>query len=82
MHEAEDLFIESKQYIPDALAAYALMWRYGETKEGFMDLKESNKLLQAALKRGSERAAMQLARFRIFGIFCKAEPEAVAKEIE
>lgn len=82
MHEAEELFIESKQYIPDALAAYALMWRYGETKEAFMDLKESNKLLQAALKRGSERAAMQLARFRIFGIFCKAEPEAVAKEIE
>ena len=82
MREAEELFIASKKYIPDALAAYALMWRYGETKEGFMDVQESDKLLQAALKRGSERAAMQTARFRIFGIFREAEPEIVAKEIE
>lgn len=82
MREAEELFIASKKYIPDALAAYALMWRYGETKEGFMDLKECDKLLRAALKRGSERAALQMARFRIFGMFCKAEPETVAKEIE
>ena len=82
MREAERLFIESKNYVPDALASYALMWRYGETKEGFMDLKESDKLLKAALKRGSERAALQMARLRIFGMFCEAEPEAVAKEIE
>lgn len=82
MREAEELFIASKKYIPDALAAYAMMWRYGETKENTMNLKESHKLLQAALKRGSERAALQLARFRIFGLFCEAEPETVAKEIE
>ena len=82
MREAEELFVASKKYIPDALAAYALMWRYGETKENTMNLKESNKLLQAALKRGSERAALQQARYRIFGLFCEAEPETVAKEIE
>ena len=82
LSEAEQLFLSSKQYVPDALAAYAMMWRYGETKENIMDLKEYNKLLQAALKRGSERAAQQQARARIFGMFCEAEPEAVAKEIE
>ena len=81
MREAEQLFLSSKKYIPDALAAYALMWRYGETKENIMDLEESQKLLQAALKRGSERAAQQLARTRIFGLFCEAEPEKVAQEI-
>lgn len=82
MHEAEQLFLSTKKYIPDALAAYALMWRYGETKENIMDLKESHELLQTALKRGSVRAAQHLARERIFGIFCEAEPEKVAQEIE
>ena len=82
MREAEELFVASKEYIPDALAAYALMLHYGETKENTMDLKESNKLLQTALMRGSERAALQLARYRIFGSFCEAEPETVAQEIE
>ena len=67
MREAEELFLATKKYIPDALAAYAMMWRYGETKENMMDVKESNKLLQAALKRGSERAAQQIARSRISG---------------
>jgi len=82
MSEAEALFVESKNNVPDALAAYALMWRYGETKENVMDLEKSNKLLGKALHRGSERAAQQMARFRIFGQFCEAEPETVAKEIE
>ena len=82
MSEAEELFRESMSHVPDALAAYALMWRYGDTRENAMDIEQSNKLLQAALQRGSERAAQQLARFRIFGLFCEAEPEAVATEIE
>lgn len=82
MHDAEQLFLSTKKYIPDALAAYALMWRYGETKENIMDLDESQKLLQAALKRGSELADQQMARKRIFGTFCEAEPEKVAQEIE
>ena len=82
MREAEELFLKVKKYVPDALAAYALMWRYGETKENIMDLDESQKLLQAALKRGSELADQQMARKRIFGTFCEAEPEKVAQEIE
>ena len=82
MREAEQLFLSTKKYIPDALAAYALMWRYGETKENIMDLDECQKLLKAALKRGSERAAQQFARRRIYGMFCEPEPEKVAQEIE
>ena len=82
MSEAEELFCKSKNDVPDALAAYALMWRYGETKENVMDLAKCSKFLQTALQRGSERAAQQLARFRIFGLFCEAEPETVATEIE
>ena len=80
--EAEQLFLSAKESVPDALAAYAMMWRYGETKENMMDLEESDKLLKAALKQGSERAAQQLASDRIFGSFCEAEPEKVATEIE
>lgn len=82
MNEAEALFVASKNDVPEALAAYALMWRYGETKENVMNLEKSNELLAKALHRGSERAALQMARFRIFGQFCEAEPEPVAKEIE
>ena len=82
MIEAEELFRESMNDVPDALAAYALMWRYGETKENVMDIAKSNTLLQKALKCGSKRAAQQQARFRIFGLFCEAEPAAVAQEIE
>lgn len=81
MGEAEGLFRDAKNYVPEALTAYALMWRFGETKENVMDLAKSNQLLQKALDRGSERAAQQLARFRIFGLFCEAEPAAVATEI-
>ena len=80
--EAEQLFLSAKSDVPDALAAYALMWRYGETKENTMDLEESDKLLKTALQQGSERAAQQLARQRIFGMFREAEPEKVAAEIE
>ena len=82
MREAEELFIASKNYVSESLTAYALMWRYGETKENVMDIEKSNKLLEKALYLGSERAAQQMARLRIFGLFCEAEPEAVAKEIE
>lgn len=82
MGEAETLFLASMNHVPDAMAAYALMWRYGETKENVMDLEKSNKLLEEAIHRGSERAAQQMDRFRIFGMFCDAEPENVAHEIE
>lgn len=82
MCEAEQLFLSSMKSVPDAMTAYALMWRYGDTKENRMDLEKSNQLLQTALEQGSVRAAIQMARYRIFGIFCDAEPEAVAKEIE
>ena len=80
--EAERLFLSAKTYLPDALAAYAMMWHYGETKENRMDIEESNKLLHSADKRGSRLAAMQLARIRIFGLFCNAELEKVATELE
>jgi len=82
MGEAEEMFQASKLYVPDSLAAYAMMLRYGETKANMMDIEESNKLLLLAIKRGSERATQQMARLRIFGFFCDAEPEQVAKEIE
>ena len=82
MSEAEDLLCKSMEVVPDALAAYALMLRYGETKENRMDLEESNRLMQKALKRGSVMAEQQMARFRIYGQHCQAEPEIVAHEIE
>lgn len=82
MREAEELIIAAKPFIPDALASYALMLRYGDTKENVMDIEESDKLLLSALKKGSIRAAQQRARQRIFGVDCEAEPEQVAKEIE
>lgn len=82
MVEAERLFLSSRDEVADALASYALMWRYGETKENRMDLSRSDGLLAEALRRGSERAAQQMARIRIFGLHCEPDAAAVALEIE
>lgn len=82
LREAEELFLASGGRVADARAAYALMWRYGDTKENRMDIEKSNRLLEEAALWGSARAKLQMARFRIFGLFCEAEPEAVAREIE
>lgn len=83
--EAERLFYDTKETLADSLAAYALMLRFGEaelTHPQGMDVELSHQLLQKAIYRGSELADLQSARFRIFGIFCQAEPEAVASMIE
>lgn len=80
LREAEELFLASSS-IADARAAYALMWRYGDTKENQMDIEKSNSLLEEAALWGSALARKQQARFRIFGLFCEAEPETVAREI-
>ena len=82
MREAEQLFLDLQDEIPDALAAYAMMLRYGETKENRMDIGQSQQLLQRAIHRGSELADLQSARFSIFGLFCDAEPEGMATIIE
>ncbi len=80
--EAEKLFIASKEEVPDALATYALMWRYGDTHENVMDIEKSEQLLDEAIQRGSVRAVLQHARIRIYGMFCEAGPAKVAVEIE
>lgn len=82
MQEAEELFQQTKTYIPDALASYALMLRHGDTKENVMDVEQADKLLRSAAQRGSRRAQMQQWRFRIFGIHCEADPKKVVHEIE
>ena len=82
LREAEKLFLATQGIITDAEAAYGLMWRYGDTKENRMDLDKSNSLLESAALWGSALAKQQQARFRIFGLFCEAEPAAVAREIE
>lgn len=82
MSQAEELFLSSGKHVSDALAAYALMLRYGETKANVMDIDESDRLLREAMEQGSERAALMLARNRIFGLFCEEDPEGVAQEIE
>lgn len=81
MREVEKLF-HAADSIADARAAYALMWRYGETKEGLVDIEKSDDLLEEAALWGSTLAKQQLARFRIFGLFCEAEPEKMALEIQ
>lgn len=82
LHEAERLFTGVKNVIPDALAAYAQMWRFGETKENMMDIERSRELMKHAIVEGSQLADMQKARSQIFGIFCEANALGVSKEIE
>ncbi len=82
MQEAEELFLAAESHIPDALAAYASMWYYGETKENVMDIDRYDKLEEEAIRRGSERAMLNYARRRIYGQYCEAQPGIVAKEIE
>ena len=82
LHEAELLFLQTKDSLPDALAAYAQMWRYGETKDNVMDIEKSRELMKVAISRGSQLADLQTARYRIFGNFCEAEALGVSKMIE
>lgn len=84
INDAEGLFFSSKDLVPDSMAAYAQMLRYGETETthpSAIDIQESMRLAQEAVVRGSELAANQLARHRIFGNICQAEPAKVAEEI-
>lgn len=85
VREAETLFYNAKEAVPDSLAAYAHMLRYGETEvthPPLMDIEESQKLLAEAICRGSEFAVMQQARQRMYGQFCEAAPQQVIVEIE
>ena len=85
MADAERLFFATKDVLPDSMAAYAGMLRYGEARQTCpqgMDIEQSWQLLRRAAEKGSELAAIRSANYRIFGLFCKAEPEQVAKEIE
>ena len=82
MQEAEELFWSAKTFIRDAQAAYARMWQYGETKENRVDMDANGQLMRMAAQMGSRWAQLELARNRIFGNGCEAEPEKVAHEIE
>ena len=85
MRQAEELFFAAIITLPDAMAAYAQMLRYGETEKfhaSSMDIEESTKLINQAADRGSVLAAVQSARHRMFGNHCEAEPQQVACEIE
>ena len=80
--EVERLLNASKEQVSDALAGYALLWRYGDVEANVMDIDKSNLLMQQAISQGSIAAAQHWARFRLYGIRCQAEPALVAKEIE
>ncbi|MBQ6749571.1 MAG: hypothetical protein IJR02_02240 [Bacteroidaceae bacterium] len=83
--EAETLFDRTRDALPDSLAAYSQMMRYGETsltRPSDMDVEGSKLLLRQAVECGSTYAAQTDARKRIFGIYCEAEPAQVAVEIE
>ena len=85
MKDAEELFFKTKDVLPDSMAAYALMIRYGETvstRPSEMDIEEYQKLLLQAKEQGSLLASVQYARDRIYGTFCEAEPIKVTEEIE
>ena len=69
--------------IADAYNVLSLMYANGDTAEDKVDLEESARLRDEAIKRGSEAAMMRYARNRICGILlAPEEPAKVAKEIE
>ena len=82
IREAEQLFLQAKDLVPDALAAYAQMWRFGETQEDTMDVEKSQELMKTAVANGSMLAEFQRMRAEIFGSFCEANPAGVAAVIE
>lgn len=84
LREAERLFYANKDLIPDSLAAYASMLRFGETEvthpaevDGDLFLE----LLDKSVLRGSVLGAMKFSIIRIYGIFYEAEPQQVYDEI-
>ena len=83
--DAEKLFFASKDIVPDSLAVYAQMLRYGETEithPSAIDIEKSQQMTEEAISRGSELGALNWARHHIFGNFCQAEPAQIAEEIE
>ncbi len=85
MREAEQLFYNTKDTLPESEAAYALMVRLGETevtRPPLMDIDLYKETLHHASERGSVLATFRSAYDRINGYFCNEEPEQVAKEIE
>ena len=69
--------------IADAFNTLSIMYANGETAEDTVDLEESARLRDEAIKRGSEATLMRYARNRICGILlAPEEPAKVAKEIE
>lgn len=85
MRQAEELFFAAKQTLPEALAAYAQMLRYGETEKyhpSSIDIEESTNLIQQAVGQGSVLAAVYQARHLMFGNHCEPNPQEVALRIE
>ena len=82
LQEAEELFYSNRGALPEAYAAYARMWQYGETTENRVDMDSCRRLMRITAQQGSQWAELELARNRIFGNGCEAEPEKVAHEIE
>ena len=69
--------------IADAYNTLSIMYANGDTAEDRVDLEESARLRDEAIKRGSEAAKMRYARNRICGILlAPEEPAKVAKEVE
>ena len=69
--------------IADAYNTLSVMYANGDTAEDRVDLEESARLRDEAIKRGSEAAKMRYARNRICGILlAPEEPAKVAKEVE
>lgn len=69
--------------IPDAYNTLSIMYADGDTAEDKVDLEESARLRDEAIRLGSEAARMRYARNRIAGILlAPEEPAKVAEEIE
>lgn len=69
--------------IADAYDTLSVMYANADTAEDRVDLEESARLRDEAIRRGSEAARMRYARNRIAGILlAPEEPAKVAKEIE
>ena len=87
----EDSAQLAEKYIREAVAAgianaydtLSIMYANADTAEDRVDLEESARLRDEAIKRGSEAAKMRYARNRICGILlAPEEPAKVAKEVE
>jgi len=85
LRDAERLFYANKDTIPDSMASYAWMLRFGETEvthPAEVDAELFLELLNQSVSRGSELGAIYYSRIRIYGVFCEAEPQQVYDEIQ